>query len=133
MIRYWCSIGTTGISTPASRPSSCAQIPPAFTTTSASIAPWSVTTPVTRPSRTVISSTRTPVRTLAPADFAPAANESVSPVGSMCPSVGTNWAPSTRDASISGKRSSASSVETISTGSPKDFAHPAWRASASIR
>ena len=51
----------------------------------------------------------------------------------MCPSVGTNWAPSTRDASISGKRSSASSVDTISTGSPKDFAHPAWRASASIR
>ena len=81
----------------------------------------------------MISSTRTPVRTLAPAAFAPAANESVSPVGSMCPSVGTNWAPSTRDASISGKRSSASSVDTISTGSPKDFAHPAWRASASIR
>ena len=133
VIRYWCSIGTTGISTPASRPSSCAQIPAAFTTTSASIEPWSVTTPVTRPSRTGISTTRTPVRIRAPPRLAPSANAIVRPVGSRCPSVGTNCAPNTFETSSSGNRSSASEAETISTGRPKLLAHPACRASASSR
>ena len=47
--RYSCAIGTIGTSTPASAPSSRANIPPALTTTSVSISPLSVTTPVTRP------------------------------------------------------------------------------------
>src|SRR4029453_14174559 len=133
VIRYWCSIGTTGISTPPSRPSSWAQIPAAFTTTSASIAPWSVTTPVTRPSRTPTSWTRTPVRILAPPRLAPSAKAIVSPVGSRWPSVGTNCAPSTFETSSSGNRSSASWAETISTGRPKLLAQPACRARASSR
>ena len=48
VIRYSCAIGTIGTFTPASAPISFANIPPALTTTSASIGPWSVTTPVTR-------------------------------------------------------------------------------------
>ena len=39
VIRYSCAIGTIGTFTPASAPISFANIPPAFTTTSASIAP----------------------------------------------------------------------------------------------
>src|SRR6478672_9721847 len=64
--RYSCAIGTTGTRTPASRPSSAANIPPALTTTSASIAPCSVSTPVTRPSVTPIPVTRVWVKIRAP-------------------------------------------------------------------
>ena len=46
VIRYSCAIGTIGTFTPASAPISFANIPPALTTTSASISPLSVTTPV---------------------------------------------------------------------------------------
>ena len=53
--RYSCAIGTIGTFTPASAPSSCAKIPPAFTTTSASISPLSVATPLTRPPSTWIA------------------------------------------------------------------------------
>ena len=56
--RYSWANGTTGIRTPASRPSSAAYIPPALTTTSASMSPLSVRTPRTRPSRTSIPVTR---------------------------------------------------------------------------
>ncbi len=58
VIRYSCAIGTIGTLTPASAPISFANIPPAFTTTSASIGPLSVTTPVTRPCSTGIPVTR---------------------------------------------------------------------------
>ena len=58
MIRYSCAIGTIGTFTPASAPISFANMPPALTTTSASISPLSVTTPVTRPRSTGIAVTR---------------------------------------------------------------------------
>jgi hypothetical protein len=58
VIRYSCAIGITGTFTPASRPISPANIPPALTTISVSISPLSVTTPLTRPRSTVISLTR---------------------------------------------------------------------------
>ena len=56
--RYSCAIGTTGTTTPARAPISAANMPPAFTTTSVSIGPWSVWTPRARPSRTSIAVTR---------------------------------------------------------------------------
>ena len=50
----------------------------------------------------------------------------------MCPSVGTNWAPSTRDASINGKRSRDSSADTVDRQAER-LRPSGWRASASIR
>ncbi len=47
--RYWCDIGIIGTRTPAIRPISAANIPPALTTTSASIRPLSVSTARARP------------------------------------------------------------------------------------
>ena len=65
--------GTTGTRTPARRPSSAANIPPALTTTSASIGPQVVCTPRTRPSRTSMASTRVWVKIRAPPARAPSA------------------------------------------------------------
>src|SRR5881409_2877107 len=59
--RYWCAIGTTGMPSPTMRPTSAAQMPAAFTTTSHAIGPPSATTPATRPPLTVIATTRVPV------------------------------------------------------------------------
>ena len=56
--RYSWAIGTTGTVTPASAPSSPANMPPAFTTISVSIAPRSVSTPMTRPRSARIAVTR---------------------------------------------------------------------------
>ena len=56
--RYSCAIGTTGTVTPASAPSSPANIPPALTTISVSITPRSVSTAVTRPRSVRIAVTR---------------------------------------------------------------------------
>ena len=81
--RYSCAIGTIGTVTPASRPSSAANIPPALTTTSASISPLSVTTPVTRPRSTGIAVTRVLVAISAPPRRAPSASANVSCDGSM--------------------------------------------------
>ncbi len=81
--RYSCAIGISGTFTPASAPSSCANIPPALTTTSASIRPLSVTTPSTRPRSTGISVTRVFVRISAPPRRAPSASAKVSCEGSM--------------------------------------------------
>src|SRR3972149_441190 len=47
--RYWWAMGMMGTVTPARRPISGANMPPALTTTSVRISPRSVTTPRTRP------------------------------------------------------------------------------------
>ena len=81
--RYSCAIGITGTTTPASRPISAANIPPASTTTSVSIDPRSVWTPVTRPRSTPIPVTRVDVAISAPWRRAPSASAKVSWLGSM--------------------------------------------------
>ena len=80
---YSCAIGTIGTVTPASRPSSAANIPPALTTISVSISPLSVSTASTRPLRTRIERTRVDVFTSAPPRLAPSASANVSCEGSM--------------------------------------------------
>ena len=71
---YSCAIGTIGIRTPAIRPISAANIPPALTTTSHSMSPRSVRTPVTAPSRTSIPVTRVLVWIAQPPLRAPSAS-----------------------------------------------------------
>jgi hypothetical protein len=58
-------------------------MPPALTTTSVSIAPRSVSTPVTRPRSVRIPVTRVEVLTSAPRRRAPSASANVSWLGSM--------------------------------------------------
>ena len=70
---YSCAIGTIGMRTPASRPISAANMPPALTTTSHSMSPRSVRTPVTAPSLTSMPVTRVLVRTRQPPRRAPSA------------------------------------------------------------
>ncbi len=133
--RYWCAIGMIGRVMPARRPISGAYIPPALTTTSASIVdrspPCSTSTPVTRPSRTPIPTTRWWLRILAPRARAPAASAKARFDGSSQPSVGSHTAPSTPSVVISGNRSRASSAEISSSGRPNVRAQPAWRWSSS--
>jgi hypothetical protein len=73
----------TGTFTPASCPISPAKMPPASTTISVSIAPLSVTTPVTRPRSTWIAVTRVRVAISAPPRLAPSASANVNWLGSM--------------------------------------------------
>ncbi len=82
MTRYWWPIGINGIRTPAIRPISAAYIPPALTTTSHSIRPFSVSTARTRPSFTSIPVTRQFVKVRAPPWRAPSASAKVSWEGS---------------------------------------------------
>ena len=131
--RYSWAIGITGTVTPASAPSSPANMPPALTTISVSISPRSVSTAVTRPRCVRIAVTRVLVFTSAPPRRAPSARANVSWLGSMYPSVGRYAAPRTPSVDIGGKRSWASAGETSSSGRPNVFAHPAWRAISSIR
>ena len=70
---YSCDIGTTGMRTPASRPSSAENIPPAITTTSASMSPRSVRT---RPGS--IPVTLVFVKMATPPSRAPSASANVS-------------------------------------------------------
>ena len=90
--RYSWAIGTIGTSTPASRPISGANMPPAFTTTSAAIdRSWpslTTRTPRTRPARTSIPTTRLWVSIRTPRLRAPAAIAWARPDGSSQPSVG---------------------------------------------
>ncbi len=72
--RYSCAIGTIGTRTPAIRPISAANMPPALTTTSASIGPHSVWTPRTRPSSTSMPVTRVWVKIRTPPARAPSAS-----------------------------------------------------------
>ena len=55
---YWWLIGMIGTRTPTIRAISAAYMPPASTTVSHSMSPWSVRTPVTAPPDTVQPSTR---------------------------------------------------------------------------
>ena len=82
-MRYSWAIGMIGTVTPASRPISPANIPPAFTTTSVSIEPLSVSTPTTRPRSSPIPVTRVFVLISAPRRLAPSASANVSWLGSM--------------------------------------------------
>ena len=74
MTRYSWAIGTSGTRTPAIRPISAANMPPALTTTSASMWPRSVSTPRTRPPSTSIAVTRVLVWMSQPASRAPSAS-----------------------------------------------------------
>ena len=136
--RYWWAIGMIGIVTPASRPISGANIPPALTTTSAAIVSRepsrsSSVTPVARPRSTPTPTTRVCVRTVTPFWRAPAASAIASPDGSSQPSVGSQTAHRTPSVDISGKRSRASDAVISSRGSPNVLAHPAWRRNSSSR
>ena len=71
-----------GTRTPASRPISAANMPPALTTTSHSMSPRSVCTPVTRPSITAMPVTRVLVKICPPPRRAPSASAYVSWLGS---------------------------------------------------
>ena len=66
-------MGTTGIRTPASRPTSAENIPAAITTLSASMSPRAVRTRVTRPRSESIPVTRVPVWIVTPPRRAPSA------------------------------------------------------------
>ena len=68
---------------------------PAFTTTSAAIAPSSVRTPRTRPRSTTMPVTRVPVITWQPRRTAPSARARQRRDGSMYPSLGRKEAPRT--------------------------------------
>ena len=81
--RYSCAIGMIGTLTPARAPISRAYMPPALITIPVSIAPRSVSTPVTSPRSTVIPVTRVFVLTSAPRRRAPSASANVSWLGSM--------------------------------------------------
>ena len=135
--RYWCAIGMIGTVTPASRPISGANIPPALTTTSARISvrspACSTVTPVTRPRSVPMATTRVLVRIRAPFWRAPAASALASPDGSSQPSVGSQTAPRTPSVDISGKRSWASPAVMSSSGRPNVLAQPACRRSSSKR
>ena len=74
---YSCDIGTTGMRTPASRPSSAENMPPAITIASASMSPRSVRT---RPGSMPV--TRVFVKMRAPPSRAPSASANVSCDGS---------------------------------------------------
>jgi hypothetical protein len=76
-------MGTIGTFTPASAPISRAYIPPAFTTTSVSMSPLSVSTASTRPRRVRIPVTRVRCSISAPRRRAPSARAKVSWLGSM--------------------------------------------------
>src|SRR5881409_1381249 len=117
--RYWWAIGTTGMPSPTMRPTSAAQMPAAFTTTSHAIGPPSATTPATRPPLTVIATTRAPVRNFTPRPFAPSARAFASPAGSTWPSLGSQSAPSSDASVMSGNLSRASRAPTSSRWSPK--------------
>ena len=135
--RYWWAIGMIGTVTPTSAPISGANMPPAFTTTSARISSrspaCSTVTPLTRPRSVPMATTRVRGRMAAPRARAPAARAWASPDGSSQPSVGSQTAPRTPSVDISGKRACASSAVIRSSGSPKVFAQPAWRRNSSNR
>src|SRR2546427_753424 len=100
------------------RPTSAAQMPAAFTTTSHAIGPLSTTTPLTRPPPTVIATMRAPVSTLAPRARAPSVRAVARPAGSTWPSLGSQSAPSSDASVMSGNRSRASRALMSPTSSP---------------
>jgi hypothetical protein len=122
--RYWCAIGTTGTVSPTIAPISCAQMPPASTTTSQRTVPSSVSTPATRRPSALTPRTFTPVRVLTPRFRAPAARDVASEDGSIRPSVGKYAAASTPSMLINGNSSRASRAEISVRGSPNVLAHP---------
>jgi hypothetical protein len=75
--------------TPDFAPSWRAHMPAAFTTYSHSIVPWSVTTPATRPCRTITSVTVTPWAIVTPCWRAPFAIDIVTSTGFTRPSPAT--------------------------------------------
>src|SRR5438093_1439319 len=100
------------------RPTSAAQMPAAFTTTSHAIGPLSTTTPLTRPPPTVIATMPAPVSTLAPRARAPSVSAVARPAGSTWPSLGSQSAPSSDASVMSGNRSRASRALMSPTSSP---------------
>src|SRR3989442_1709534 len=104
---------------PTMRPTSAAQMPAAFTTTSHAIGPPSATTPATRPPLTVIATTCAPVRNFTPRPFAPSARAFASPAGSTWPSLGSQSAPSSDASVMSGNLSRASRAPTSARSSSK--------------
>ena len=133
VIKYSWAIGMSGTVTPTMRPISGANIPPALITSSVSMSPLSVITRRTRPSRTSMPVTRVSSQISAPRRRAPSMSANVSWLGSMYPSVGRNAAPRTPSVDMGGNMRCASCADTSSSGRPKVFAHPAWRASSSMR
>ncbi len=133
VIRYWCWTGQSGTRTPASRPSTFDQRPAHKATVSQTISPWSVTTPVTRPSpvRKPVTAQSSTIRT--PPWRAPLASAWAMSEGLAWPSVGSQAAPTRSDVSISGQRSFASAGDRRCISRPKLRAVVAWRLISIIR
>ena len=108
-------------------------MPHASTTTSASMSPRSVRTPVTRPSWCRTSSTRTPSRMLAPWRRAPSPIASGSCAGSARPSSGSQAAPMMSSSCASGHSSAASAGEMMRTSTPKCLAIDPVRRNCAMR
>ena len=127
VIRYWCCTETSGMLTPARRPNSRAHWPVQLTSTSQSITPEVVSTPLTRPFSERTAVTVTPSTMAAPASRAPLASAWVISEGLAWPSVGRKAAPITSLTSIIGHRSLASPGVSRCISRPKLRAVVAWR------
>src|SRR6202165_862127 len=115
----WWSTGVETMNAPAIAAICGAQMPPATTTTSASILPESVWTAFTEPrSDSSMPVTRCCVRTEAPCLRAAAASACVAVCGSRWPSPGIQIAPCRERWVIAGTRRTRSSAEIRSTSSP---------------
>ena len=108
-------------------------MPQQHTTFSQAIVPWSVSTPVTRPSLTT-----NPVTTVcrcirAPCIRAPLASDWVMSDGLACPSLGMNEPPARSEVSIGGHMRLISSGESKCISRPKLCAVVAWRLNSIMR
>ena len=90
---YMCSAECSGTVTPHMRPTAFAHCPAQFTTTAASIGPSAVSTPVARPSFTLMPVTLVLSKIFAPRMRAPFASACVTSAGFALPSLGSHNAP----------------------------------------
>jgi len=108
-------------------------MPAQFTTTSHTMSPRSVLTPVAAPFCRWIPVTVTFSTMVAPPLRAPFARASVVSIGLVRPSRGIHTAPARSSVRISGHRRPASAGEITSTSTPKHLAIDAPRFSSIIR
>ena len=129
--RYWCSIGTTGRSTPIIAPISRHQVPAALTMWRVRIASRPVRTTQAPEASCSIACTASWRRTSAPRERAPAASAFVASVGSTCPSYGSWIAPSSPSVRASGWTRASSAGVRMRNSWPRNAPSPrTWRNSA---
>ncbi len=128
----WWSTGTEGVNAPTISETCGAHIPQAFTTSSVSIGPASVSTAVTSPDGpSRIPVTRRPVSIRAPSSRAALASAWVAMCGSTEPSSSIQIAPWSDSRAAAGSRRTTSSGESTSTSRPIPRARLAPRSSSS--